>query len=383
MLKMRDKLIRVERLPLLMRTWERVAGANRIFVMTVVVPTALAIAYYGFLASDVYVSQSQFVVRSPDKPEVTGFGSLLKGAGFSSSDEVYAAQSYIKSRDALRALNQSERFRTSYTRSAISIFDRFNPTGLYGSFENLYYYFLDHVDVNFDSNSSITTLTVRAFNGRDAYRFNEQLLELAEATVNRLNERARIDLIGFAETEVRQANLQAQAAAAALAAFRNRTGVVDPEAQATVQLQMVSKLQDELIASRTQLSEIERYAPANPQIEPLQTRIASLQRQIGDAMEMIAGRQRSLAGVEAQYQHLKLDSELADKKVAAAMTSLTEAQDEARRKQAYVERIEQPNVPDTPTEPRRVRGILTTLILGFVVWGVLSMLLAGIQEHRD
>jgi len=355
-----------------------------LFLLTVVIPTVSAILYYGFFASDLYISESSFVVRSPDKPSAGGFGVLLKSAGFSNSnDEVFAAQDFIRSRDALRAINRNREFERAYSTPDISIFDRFNPIGLTGTFEDLYRYFGRKVDVNYDSSSSITKLSVRAFRPRDAYKYNEELLELAEQTVNRLNERGRQDLIGFAQAEVDRAKLQSQTAASTLAAFRNQAGVVDPEKQAAVQLQMVSKLQDELIATRTQLAEIRRYAPENPQVESLQTRIASLQQQINGETNKVAGGQKSLAGTAARYQRLSLESQFADKQLAAAMSSLTDAQNEARRKQAYVERISRPNMPDEALEPRRLRGIFATLVLGLVAWGILSMLLAGIREHQE
>ena len=367
------------------RTFDRARWyLSPIFLLFVVIPTALATLYYGLFASDVYVSESSFVVRSPDKPTTGTFGVLLKSAGFSNaSDEVFAAQDYIKSRDALRAINRNNAVRNSYSSPTISFFDRFNPTGLHGSFEELYRYFTGKVDVNYDSSNSITKLTVRAFNPNEAYKINEELLELAEQTVNRLNLRGRQDLIGFAEIEVAKSKEDSRNAAAALAEFRNRAGVVDPEKQAALQLQMVSKLQDELIATRTQLSELRRYAPANPQIEALTTRASSLQTQINQETGKVAGDQRSLAGAAAQYQRLSLESQLADKQLAAAMSSLTDAQNEARRKQAYVERIAKPNIPDEALEPRRLRGILSTLVLGLVAWGIASMLLAGVREHQD
>ena len=366
------------------RLRQKLRKANWLFLLTVAAPTTLAICYYGFLASDVYVSESSFVVRSPDKPSTSGFGVLLKSAGFSNaSDEVFAAQDFIRSRDALRAINGRGEFKAAYTAPDISAFDRFDPTGVRGSFEDLYDYFRKKVAVNYDSSNSITKLTVRAFNPRAAYEFNERLLQLAEQTVNRLNERGRQDLIGFAQAEVNQAKLEARAAAARLAAFRNRSGVVDPEKQAAVQLQMVSKLQDELIATRTQLAELQRYAPDNPQVEAFRVRIGSLQHQMNEESAKVAGNQRSLAGAVAKYQRLSLESPLADTQLAASMSSLVEAQNDASRKQAYVERIARPNMPDESTEPRRLRGILATFILGLVAWGVLSMLLAGIREHRD
>jgi hypothetical protein len=45
-----------------------------LFWICVVVPTLLSILYFGLFASDVYVSESRFVVRSPDKPASSGFG---------------------------------------------------------------------------------------------------------------------------------------------------------------------------------------------------------------------------------------------------------------------------------------------------------------------
>lgn len=355
-----------------------------LFLLTVVIPTLASILYFGFLASDVYVSESSFVVRSPDKPAASGVGVLLKSAGFSNAnDEVFAAQDFLRSRDALRAINRNEEVRKAYSASDISIFDRFDPFGVASSFEDLYDYFTGKVDVQYDSANAITKLSVRAFEPADAHRFNERLLQIAEQTVNRLNERGRSDLIGFAQSEVTQAKAASRDAAAQLAAFRNRSGVIDPEKQAEVQLQMVSKLQDELIASRTQLAELRRYAPANPQVKSLETRIASLQRQTDVELGKVSGSQRSLAGATARYQRLLLESEFADKQLAAAMSSLVEAQNEARRKQAYVERIARPNLPDEPAEPRRLRGILATFVLGLVAWGILSMLIAGVKEHQD
>ena len=117
--------------------WKRVSRSRLLFGATVIVPTVLAVLYFGFIASDVYVSESQFVVRSPDKPSTSGLGVILKtAAGFSNAgDEIYSAQSYVLSRDALRAIDRNNAFRQAYTRPSISIFDRFNPTGLFGSFE--------------------------------------------------------------------------------------------------------------------------------------------------------------------------------------------------------------------------------------------------------
>lgn len=353
-------------------------------LVTVVLPTLAAIVYYGFIASDVYVSESQFVVRSPDKPTTSGLGVILKTAGFSNAgDEIYSAQSYVLSRDALRAINRNRDFANAYSAPSISLLDRFNAFGLDGSFEDLYRYYRKKVSIGHDTTSSISTLTVRAYSPQAALKFNRELLELAEGTVNRLNERGRQDLILFAQAEVDSATAASRAAGLNLARFRNVSGVVDPEKQATVQLQMISKLQDELIASRNQLLQLKAFAPANPQIPVLRTKVAGLSRDIDAEMNKVAGSSRSLSAAAAQYQRLQLQSQVADKQLAAAISSLEDARNEARRKQAYVERIEQPDLPDSPVEPRRLRGIFAAFVFGLIAYGIISMLLAGIREHHD
>lgn len=362
--------------------WDRIRTFDRLFWVTVVVPSILAISYFGLFASDVYVSESRFIVRSPEKPQLSGVGLLFKGVGFSNAgDEIFAAQSYVNSRDALKALNRNEAFRKAFSSSRISIFDRFNPLGLTGSFENLFTYYQGKVRTEHDTTSSITTLSVKAYTPEDARRFNEQLLQIAETTVNRLNDRARADLIRTSTAEVMAAKDRATRAALALSEFRNREGVVDPERQATVQLQMISKLQDGLIATRAQLAQIRSVAPNNPQIVVLEAQARSLSKDINSELEKVAGDRKSLSSTAAQYQRLQLESQFADRQLASAMASLQEAENEARRKQAYVERIVQPSLPDYAMEPRRLRGIISTLLFSLIAWGVLSMMVAGVREH--
>ncbi|WP_230588540.1 hypothetical protein [Sphingobium yanoikuyae] len=361
----------------------RLKNIDRLFIVIVVIPTIISVIYFGLLASNVYVSEAKFVVRSPEKSTPTGLGMLLKGAGFSNAgDEIHAAQDFLVSRDALTQLNRKDAFKTAFTRPQISTFDRFDPIGSDDSFESLFKYYKSRIRVDYETASSITTLTVRAYTPQDAQKINEQLLRMAEAMVNRLSARGREDLIQFAAAEVEGAKAKARDAALALSAFRNANGLVDPEKQAAIQLQMISKLQDELIGAKTQIQELREYAPQSSQLPVLATRVHSLEREIDLQSGRIAGDRKSLAASAAQYQRVAMESQFADRQLASAMSSLQEAENEARRKQAYVERIVEPNRPDAALEPKRLRGIGTTFLMCFIIWGVLVMLMAGIREHR-
>lgn len=358
--------------------------SDYLFLGFVVIPTVCSVVYFGVIASNVYISESRFIVRTPDKPSMTGVGVMLKNAGFSNaSDEAYAANDFILSRDALEAINAKDYFRNSYSDHGISVFNRFDPLHISPTFESLYKYFKGKVKADDNATTGITTLTVRAYNPVDARKFNEELLEMAEATVNRLNNRARDDLILFATREVQDCEENAQKAAIALAAYRNSHDVIDPEKQATTQLQTLSKFEDTLIATRAQLSTMQRTAASNPGVKVLQNRIESLSREMAAAQTKIMGQDTSLASKASEYQGLILADEIAAKELTAAVASLNQAQTEARRQQSYVERIAQPSLPDAPGEPYRVRDVIATFLLGLILWSTSRMLKASVLEHMD
>ncbi|MBB5419365.1 hypothetical protein [Paraburkholderia atlantica] len=362
----------------------RIKGINRIFALTVVVPTAIAALYFGLVASDVYVSESRFVVRSAQRQSQTSIvGALLQGTGFArSQDDTYSVIDYIQSRDALRELNQNDYIATAYGNHG-DILSHFSRS-LDDSFEALWKYYGRHiVSVDFDSTSAITTLQVRGYTAADAEKINEKLLEISERLVNQMNERAAIDTVQFAQNQVNAAAGKAKDAAAALAAYRDSYTVFDPEKQSALQLQQVTALQTQMFAAQTQLMQLQSIAPQNPQIPVLKTSIETLRKQIEAATGGVTGGKNSLSNKTAAYARLQLDSQFADKQLASAMAALENARAEAQRKQLYLERLVQPNTPDVAIEPKRLKSIFEVFALGMIAWGVLSLLLAGVREHHD
>lgn len=364
---------------------DRLKKINKVFLGTVVIPTALAAIYFGVIAQDVYISESRFVVRSPERQSTSALGFILKGAGFSrSQDDSYTVQNFILSRDAMHALDREMQLKSVFSKAGIDIVNRFPGLDSDDSYESLHRYYQKMVGVQLDSLSSITTLTTRAFTAEESKRMNQLLLEYSESLLNQLNERGRQDLIRFAADEVAQAQKNASAAALALASYRNDKEVINPEVQSAIPLQQVAKLRDELIATKAQVLQLQTLAKDNPQLPVLRQRVQLLESEIQSETTRVAGAgDKSLAGKAATFQRLALEKEFSDKMLASAMSTLEQARNEAQRKQLYLERIVQPSTPDNAMEPRRLRSIVAVFLLGLIAWGVATMLIAGIKEHQD
>ena len=359
---------------------------NIIFLLTVLVPTATAIVYYGLIASGVYISESRFVVRSPqNKPEASGLlSNLLEGTAIAKSqDDTYLVHDFILSRDAVRELDAKLGIRKAFASHSIDWLDRFPHARWNDSFEDFYQYYGNHVGVDYDSSSSISVLTVSAYTAEDAQKIGEMLLQMSERLVNTLNDRSRHDLIQFAEHDVSLAEQKAQDASLALLAYRSKQSIFAPDTQAGIQLEGVAKIREELISTEAELAQLRKISPGNPQISGLESRAETLRSASRTEASKVTSGSGSFSAQAPEFERLALQSEFADKQLGVALAALESARSEAARKQLYLERLVQPSLPDKAMEPRRVRSIATVFLFGLLAWGMGSLILAAIREHGE
>jgi capsular polysaccharide transport system permease protein len=294
------------------------------FSVIVVIPTVLAVFYFGLIASDVYITESTFVLHDVSQPSPTsGIGSLLKGTGISgisgSDENLSAVCTYITSRDAMKQLDEKMNLKQQWSSWWIDPIQRFATLKFSKKHEHLYPYYKKHVTAEIDKESyNLVNLTVRGFTAQQSLQINELLLLGAEQLVNRLNERARHNMIDYAMKDVEAAQ------------------------------KMVKDASDKMTDQSTH----------------------------------VAYDNGPLAIKDAQYQQLVLDREIAKQQLASAMDALQTARNNALRQDLYLEVVSKPNLPDVAMEPRRLYDIISVLALSLLVWGVWTLFIAGVKEHQ-
>ena len=143
-------------------------GLSPLFAGLVIVPTLLATLYFGFLASEAYVSESRFIVRSPSKPNLSPLGMVLSGGNIvGASEESEAVTKFLGSRQALETINQDGYVTRAWGNGSIFWFDRFGFLGK-DTGEDLFEYFLGKVTANDSSSTMVTVLTVKSFDPQSA-----------------------------------------------------------------------------------------------------------------------------------------------------------------------------------------------------------------------
>ena len=123
--------------------------------------------------------------------------------------------------------------------------------------------------------------------------------------------------------------------------------------------------------------------PRNPQIPLVKKSITEIRAEIERQSANVAGSPNSLASKSVPYERLMLDQTFAEKKLAAAISALEQARIQAQKQQLFIETVVTPNLPDDALEPKRARGVLATIVVGLLLWGVFSVIFSGIREHHD
>lgn len=357
---------------------------HRWFVLIVVVPTILAAFYYSFVASNIYISESRFVIKSPNgRPaQLSTLANLLQTTGLSAGQEqANEVLDYVRSRDAIKDLQRSFDVRGAYARSDADFLSRYPKPWWPDSNEMFFKYYNNVVATRFDQDTGSVVLTVKAFTPRDAQKINQNLLQLSEALVNRLNDRAQ--MTGVVEAKKRQIEAESRLlnANASLTRYRNSQQIVDPAKQAAGTIEIANGLIAERAAMRAQLEVMEKATPANPALPSLRRRIAALDEQIGRFNSQIVGGTGGIASKIGGYENLLVEQEFAAQMLTAAEAGLSQARSEANKQQFYLELIVSPNLPDMPLLPNRLRQVLVVAAALSCLYMIGWMLLVGIIEH--
>ena len=356
----------------------------RWFGLFVIVPSLLATVYFGLIASDVYVSESRFIIKSPDRKSgsISSLAGLIQTTGLSAGQEqTKEIMDYLRSRDALRDLSKRVDVKGIFMSPAADRISRFPLLFHKDNFENLYEYYGSMMETRLDHESGMAVLKVSTFEPAQAQVLNENLLQLSEGLVNRLNERANTKTIQEAADRVAAAESRVRKARVELGQYRNRSELLDPKQQGMGVLEVSNHLIAQQAALRAQLAEVQRVTPGHPSIPALRQRIAALSEQIASQTGRAVGTPTGIASKLSGYENLAVEQEFATQMLTAANASLEQARADALKQHYYLERVVQPNKPDDALLPARLKEILTVIFASLCLYLIGWMLVVGILEH--
>ncbi len=335
---------------------------------TIICAAALSCIYFAFVAADRYESEASFMVRRSTGGTTQTLDKLLQSTGIArASDETFAVEAFVKSRDGMKMLETKLNLRQVLTSP---IWDPFRGGSGYdeATEETLFKAYKSAIDVEIDTDSGLGLISVQAYTPENARLIADALLTSSETLVNRLGERAATNVVQSAEEQVRLLEYRVAAAQAAMSSFRAREEVLDPARLSITIIENIGELSAQVSNLRASLAQLRSSAPTSPHIRELTRRIAALEAQIAAERAKLAGGGESVASILAEYETLLLEREFSEKALTAAMGALELARSEARQQRLFLERVVEPRTPDKAQYPYRLLWIAVTLLVAGLAW---------------
>lgn len=355
-----------------------------IFLGVVIFPTLIAAGYYGLIASPQYLSQAEFVVRGQASQTPGMLAGLLSTASTGGSEDTYAVQDYITSRDAAHLLLQTQDLEHVYDTPNADIIARFPNFYSGKTFEHFFSYYKKHVKAELDTTTGLSTLQVRTFNARDSQRIAKALLTAAEQLVNEMNARQRQNMISASLREREAAISRLKAINSKIDSYRNQTAMIDPQRQSQPLLKDIAGLETMRMTTRVQLEQLRKSTPNSPLIPVLTRRMSALDLEISQSSQKIAGDDSvSFIPKISGYEDLIFQRQLIEREVSTADAALDAARIQADRQQLYLDEVTQPDLPDYAAYPRSIANIAIVFATMLSIYLMGALIIAGAREHKS
>lgn len=367
-------------------------------VSVVVLPTLLAGLYFGFIASDRYVSETQMIVSSDpatgggggfslDKSGSGGSASSLlslvgisPGGDATSTDQEMVA-SYLQSPEAMLAADHAIGLRKMWSRPGIDFFSRLSPDA---SAERFLRYYQKRVTITEDPLDPVLDIKVQAFSAADAQLIARTLVGLGQNKINDAYQQMRQDLLNFARSEVTSSEQRLVAVDDKIRDFRDAHGDIDPTATATAVGSVAGATFGQLSSAKAELQTALSYArPDSPLVKGLQAWVDALEKQMGADRGLLAGKEsnKNYARLLGEYEDLLLDQKFAQTIYTSALAFLNSARSATMHQQTYLIDFVKPNMPEDSTEPKSALDVTLVLIATFLTFLIGSLVVAALREH--
>ncbi|OUS07073.1 hypothetical protein A9Q96_07100 [Rhodobacterales bacterium 52_120_T64] len=348
----------------------------------VVLPTFLVGRYYYTIATDMYETQSEFVIQKSEAAGASALGGLFSGTGFANSADSITVQGYLTSREAMMRLDDELGYRAHFQQEFIDDLQRLSSDA---SLEDAYELYEKNVKVGYDLTEGVIHLEVIAASPEISQAFSNALIDFAEERVDELSKRVREDQMDGAQKAYDTAETEMFAAQAEVLRLQQSRGVLSADAEIAAQMGIINSLELQIEDKLLDLAEI--LDNPNPNV----IRSDILEREIDRRIERVAYlRQKltettsssvSLATISGELQIAETNMLTRQAMLQQSLQLFETARVDAGRQVRYLSIGVTPIAPDVPTYPRKLEGTILAFIIFMGIYIMVSLTVAILREQ--
>ncbi len=348
----------------------------------VLLPTALVGVYFYKYAAPMYAAKSEFLILQADNPGGGGFGGLLSGTQFATSQDSIAVQSFLQSKDAMLRLDQDIGFRAHFSQDWIDPIQRLPADA---SNEAAYRKYRKNVKIGYDPTEGVIRMEVTAADPQVSTDFSIQLISYAEERVNNLSQQKRGDQMKDALLGFEDAKAQRREAQEALVQLQQKGAILDPQGVITGLRSQINTVEVQIQEKQLQLAALlDNARPNKAKVDGTRGDIGRLQDLLNDLnarMVDASKGENSLAQLAVRIQMAQADLATRDMMLQSALQQVEQTRMEANRQVRYLTVSVNPIPGQEPTYPRKFEDTLLAFLIFSGIYLMLSLTASILREQ--
>ncbi len=350
----------------------------------VFLPTLLAGWYYYMVATPLYATRAEFVIQQAQASAggAGGLGGLLSGTSLATSQDSFAVQGYLQSRDAMLRLDEDLHFRDTFGSEQIDPIQRLPANS---TLEQAYRVYKRNVKISYDPTEGIIKMEVIAPDPNLSAEFSEKLIGYAEEQVDALTQRLRNNQMAGAQEAYEKAQGALLEAQRKVVELQERFKTISSEAEISLVTAQIGQLESQLTQDRLSLAQMETNANPNAaRMDPIRRRIVTLENEIAQLRARMTERQEgteSIARVQSELLVAQADVQTRQLLLAQSLQAMETSRIEANRQVRYLSLSVTPIPPDEPTYPRAFENTIVALLVFVGIYLFISMTVAILREQ--
>ncbi|MFY0642118.1 MAG: lipopolysaccharide biosynthesis protein [Bermanella sp.] len=348
----------------------------------VLLASILVVGYYTIVASPRYATNTQFVVKEAGSNEAALMGFAALGTTSSAMRDALIIKEYVESRQMAVSLDEAIGLKAHYQNDE---WDALSGLSESATVEDYVEFYKNHISVRHDELSDIVHIEVQAFTPEYSLLLGQTLLEKSEQFINSLGDKMAKEQLAYAQKEVERLYTNMKNQQQQLVLFQNNNELYNPEQQGSAMLTAIGNLQAQIIGAQAKLKEmIAVMRDDAAEVKSQRILIKSLQQQLNEEQgKLTSDDQKSLNQITANFQEIKLNTELATGLYQAGLSSMEVVRADAYRKLKHLLIVQHPAQPETDQYPRRIYSIFTWFVSLLIMYLLGRLIWAIVKEHKE
>ena len=345
--------------------------------------TSLLCVIYWIFSSDRYVSEATILIQNTEQITTPSLDvtTLLSGmSGPNKSDQLLLSE-YLLSVDMLKKLDKALNLREHYSDSKWDFASRMWLGKYY--LEWFYRYYQSRVSVTYDEISGVIRIKTQAYDPDTANKIAQLLVQYGEKFMNEMSHALARVQVEFLDKQVAQAQAQVLNASKALLNFQNQKGLVSPKATIESIHTIIAKLEGQRTDLQTQLASLPcSLDKKHPTRKSLEQSLSAVERQIAQEQVKLASTNGNpLNTLMEEEELLQLELKFKQDLYQTSLVALEKGKMDAARALKQVSVLQKPIFPEYAWEPRRIYGIVITILTTLLLLSITNLLKFIILDH--